>query len=80
MALNKHLLSKAHLEKARLAAAGGPKVVSSEALRARKFSSTRREFKRYYCGTCDMAFGIKGHISKHFASKKHLRKIAAASA
>lgn len=78
-ALRKHMASKAHKEQERLAAGGSAKAVSAVAEHARRFAAEKRASKAYYCATCDMAFNIKGHLTKHCNSKKHLNKVAASS-
>jgi hypothetical protein len=79
-ALRKHLRSKAHAEKLRLAAGGTPKPVTAENVRSRRFSSKNRTNKKFYCAIYDMPFGIKGHLDRHLASTRHHIKVAAASA
>ncbi|KAK4044435.1 ATP-1 H+-transporting ATP synthase [Parachaetomium inaequale] len=76
-ALAKHLKRKAHQEQVRLAAGGKPKPVSAATLRSRRFAANKRAEGKFYCPTCDMRFGIKGHLDKHKRrSKAHLAKLA----
>lgn len=79
-ALAKHMASKAHQEQVRLKAGGAPKEVSSATMRSRRFAAMKKESKAYYCAICDKAFNIKGHLTKHNSSKKHIAKASAASA
>lgn len=78
-ALAKHLATKAHQEQERLAAGGKPKAVSAATLRSRRFAARKKASKAFYCATCDKAFNIKGHLTNHNTTKKHLEKVAASA-
>lgn len=79
-ALAKHMASDAHAEQVRLAAGGAPKSVSAATLRSREFAARNKASKKFLCKVCNKAFGLKGHLDRHDASKRHLRAVAKASA
>jgi len=75
-ALAQHLATKRHVEKARVAAGGQPKGVSNEAMKLRDFRKTHRDMGTYRCDTCDINFGLKGHLDQHLVTKRHKKKVA----
>ncbi|KAI9746136.1 MAG: Alpha subunit of the F1 sector of mitochondrial F1F0 ATP synthase [Claussenomyces sp. TS43310] len=78
-ALAKHKASKAHKEQERLAAGDSAKAIYAATERSRRFAAEKKASKAYYCAICDKAFNIKGHLTKHYTTKKHLEKVAASS-
>jgi len=79
-ALQSHYNCKAHKEQVRLAAGGKPKAVSERALYCRDAVANIKASKRHYCGICDKAFGSKAHLTNHFKTAVHLRKVSLAAA
>jgi hypothetical protein len=72
--LDKHIASARHRDKV----AGVTRVLmkpTGKALHHRNIAA-----KRYYCKICKKASGTAGHLTKHFKTKSHMKKMAAMKA